>query len=130
MASNHNTSHHDGSLQPLLSSDRERLEHASKDFLSRHFTTDETSSVYRVRHYLQHFLTSKYGHYFVMILVTLDVAGIFADFLISLHICEHSNSKDVKMWEHISEGLGILSLVFSCLFMVELLCSVFAFGFS
>lgn len=63
-----------------------------------------------------------------MILVTLDVAGIFADFLISLHICEH-NGEDVKVWQRINEGLDILSLVFSCLFMAELLCSIYAFGF-
>lgn len=115
------------SLQPLLSSDRERLEQARKGYLSQQIITDETSWTYRSRRFLQWFLTSKYGHYFVMILVTLDVAGIFADFLISLHICEHS-TEDVRMWERISEGLDVLSLLFSCLFMVELLCSIFAFG--
>lgn len=64
-----------------------------------------------------------------MILVTLDVAGIFADFLISLHICEHSrDGEDMSGWKRVNEGLGVLSLVFSCLFMGELLCSCFAFG--
>lgn len=62
-----------------------------------------------------------------MILVTLDVAGIFADFLISLHVCEHRN-EDMSTWRDINEALGIISLIFSCLFMVELLCSIFAFG--
>lgn len=112
--------------QPLLRSDRERLDHASKDFVSRNLT-DQSSTAYRIRRALQHFLTSKYGHYFVMVLVTLDVAGIFADFLISLHICEHSK-EDMRTWRRVNEGLGILSLIFSCLFMVELLCSIFAFG--
>lgn len=116
-----------GSYTPLLHSDRHRLKHTSKDFLARHFV-DSNPSANRIRHFLQWFLTSKYGHYFVMILVTLDVAGIFADFLISLHICEH-NGEDVKVWQRINEGLDILSLVFSCLFMAELLCSIYAFGF-
>lgn len=114
-------------LRPLLPSDRHWLHRASKDLLARHLT-DEDSYAYRARKSLQWFLSSKYGHYFVMILVTLDVAGIFADFLISLHICEHSR-EDVRVWRKINEGLDILSLVFSCLFMAELLCSIYAFGF-
>lgn len=111
---------------PLLQSDRRPLKHASQDFLARRLV-DPSSIAYRTRSFLQWFLTSKYGHYFVMILVTLDVAGIFADFLISLHICEHSG-EDVRTWQRINEGLNILSLVFSCLFMAELLCSIYAFG--
>lgn len=81
----------------------------------------------KFRRYLQWFLKSKYGHYFVMILVTLDVAGIFADFLISLHVCEHRKD-DTRGWETVITGLGILSLVFSCLFMGELVCTIYAFG--
>lgn len=113
--------------RPLLQADRERLDHASKDFLSRNLT-DHDSTVYHIRNFLQRFLVSKYGHYFVMVLVTLDVAGIFADFLISLHVCEH-RKEDMTTWKRVNHGLGILSLIFSCLFMVELLCSIFAFGF-
>lgn len=62
-----------------------------------------------------------------MILVTLDVAGIFADFLISLHICEHRH-ENVHVWRQLTEGLDILSLLFSCLFMVELICCIYTFG--
>jgi len=116
----------DEALRPLLSSDRHRINYASTDFLAQNLT-NQNSYTYRARHFLQRFLTSKYGHYLVMALVTLDVAGIFADFLIEIHICEH-RKQDVKMWRGVSEGLDILSLVFSCLFMVELLCSIFAFG--
>ena len=54
-----------------------------------------------------------------------------ADFLISLFTCE----KSCKTGKHASKGLedaqktlGVVSLVFSCLFMVELLASVWAFG--
>ena len=114
------------SQTPLLQSDRRRLKHVSKDFLAR-YLVDPHSPAYKTRRFLQWFLTSKYGHSSVMILVILDVAGIFADFLISLHICEHSG-EDVRVWQRINEGLNILSLVFSCLFMAELLCSIYAFG--
>jgi len=111
---------------PLLRSDRRRIKQTSKDFLARHLV-HPNSTAYRIRNFLQWFLTSKYGHYFVLVLVTLDVAGIFADFLISLHICEHRH-EDVHVLKGIDEALDILSLVFSCLFMLELLCSIFAFG--
>lgn len=83
------------------------------------------------RNQVQRFLTSKYGHYSVLALVSLDVSCIFADFLISLYVCEHSCGNG----SHVSKGLldtqkalGIVSLVFSCLFMVELFASIWAFG--
>ena len=80
---------------------------------------------------LQSFFSSKWGHYAVILLVSLDVASIFADFLISLHICEHSGEEgfNPKPWEDADEMLDIISLVFSCLFMLELVLSVWAFGF-
>lgn len=116
----------DHEVAPLLSSDRQRINHTQQDFITRNFTgTDSTA--YRFRRFLQWFLTSKYGHYLVIVLVSLDVCGIFADFLISLHICEHSQD-DTRMWQKIDDGLDTVSLVFSCLFMLELLCSIFAFG--
>ena len=110
---------------PLLSSDRRGLEQASRDSISKSIEADSAAA--RIRRFLGWFLTSKYGHYMVMILVTLDVAGIFANFLISLHLCEHAE-EDVDKWIRINACIGVLSLVFSCLFMVELLCSIFVFG--
>jgi len=67
----------------------------------------------------------------VIILVSLDVAGIFADFLITLHICEHAGQKGFnrRAWELLDEALDNVSLVFSCLFMFELILSIWAFGF-
>ncbi|KAH9810110.1 putative ion transport protein [Teratosphaeria destructans] len=56
------------------------------------------------RHKTKHYLTSKTGHYSVLALVSDG--------------------------EKAQETLGILSLVFSCLFMVELLASVWAFGWA
>lgn len=111
---------------PLLPSDREHIAHASKDHIAR-LLSDEDSPLARLRRFLQSFLTSKYGHYSVLVLVTLDVAGIFADFLITLHMCEHKN-EDVKFWADFDDGLDVMSLVFSSVFMLELLCSIFAFG--
>lgn len=88
------------------------------------------------------YLTSKYGHYTVLSLVALDVTCIFADFIISLHICEHtchvvppvvSRSKDSNgdfnepAWRTVSSALDIVSLIISSLFMVELLASLWAF---
>jgi hypothetical protein len=121
-------------LTPLLPSDRSHLTCLSRgsDSIGRHILRvyGEDSWVWTIRRRLQRFLTAKWGHYFVIILVSLDVAGIFADFLISLHICEHAGEKGFqqRQWEQAEEALGIISLVFSCLFMLELLCSIWAFG--
>jgi hypothetical protein len=119
---------------PLLPSDRTHLASLSRgsDYIGRHILNvhGEGSWLWTMRRRLQQFLTSKWGHYSVIILVSLDVAGIFADFLISLHICEHAGEKDFpqKRWEKADDTLDIVSLVFSCLFMLELLCSIWAFG--
>ena len=79
------------------------------------------------------FLSSKYGHYAVLLLVTLDVSCIFADFLISLYVCDHKCEKGESVgigFHEAQDILGIVSLIFSCLFVVELLASIWAFGFS
>ena len=66
----------------------------------------------------------------MLALVSLDVAGIFATFLISLHVCEHARQPgfDARPWERADQVLDVASLVFSCLFLFELMLSVFAFG--
>lgn len=90
----------------------------------------EDNFVLRSRRFLRWFLPSKYGHYFVIILVSLDITCIFADFLVSLHVCEHRKQRgfNEEGWLTAEELLGAFSLVFSSLFMVELLASLFAFG--
>jgi len=75
-----------------------------------------------------HFLSSKAGHYSVLGLVTLDVLGIIADFILNLFKCE--SEKDSPQWDMALNALGVVSLGFSCLFMLELLASVWAFGWS
>ena len=78
------------------------------------------------------FLASKWGHRSVLLLVALDVACIFAVFLLELYICQHSCERGrtiSKVVPTVVNALGIVSLVFSCLFMVELMASLWAFGF-
>ena len=113
--------------QPLLRSDLHLLPKSSHPHPQQPF---KPSFISTTRHRTAHFLTSKTGHYSVLALVSLDVAGIFADFLISLHVCEHGGEKgfDAAAWERASSVLGALSLVFSCLFMLELGLSLWAFG--
>lgn len=120
---------------PLLRSDHAVLSRLAEgsDFIGKHILTvhGESSWLWRCRRTVQRFLTSKWGHYMVIILVSLDVAGIFADFLITLHICEHAGQKGFnrRAWELLDEALDNVSLVFSCLFMFELILSIWAFGF-
>jgi len=120
---------------PLLASDRRLISslQQTRDFIACHIVKihGEDSWVWTLRRKLQQFLSSKWGHYFVIMLVSVDISCIFADFLVSLHICEHSGEKGFnrKGWETTDEVLDYVSLVFSCLFMAELLASIFAFGF-
>lgn len=91
----------------------------------------ENTYINPARHRVQQFLTSKAGHYAVLILVSLDVGCIFADILISLFVCEKvckSGANEGTGLETAQEALSIVSLVFSCLFMAELLASVWSFG--
>ena len=62
----------------------------------------------------------------------MDVSCIFADFLLGLYICEHTCGRNEPVSKALPEAqgaLGIASLIFSCLFMAELLASIWAFGF-
>ncbi|CRG84098.1 hypothetical protein PISL3812_01432 [Talaromyces islandicus] len=74
--------------------------------------------------------SSKWGHYAVLLLVAVDVTCIFADFLIELHTCglrERHQTVD-RRWDIAQEALKLVGLIFSCLFMVELIASVLSFG--
>jgi hypothetical protein len=72
------------------------------------------------------FLASRAQHYTVLGLVSFDLLGIFADIIINLYQCDEGDT-DPK-WDDVREGLGIAGLVFSCLFLVELIASIWAFG--
>jgi len=68
--------------------------------------------------------------------VSLDVACIFADFLISLYTCEHfcslpstpSIDASRERWDKAQTVLADISIAFSCLFLLELISSIWAFG--
>ena len=121
--------------QPLLYDDRQAQHDSENDHVHEHIVwlspAGEDSYLHTTRTQTQRFLTSKFGHYAVLLLVSLDVSCIFADFLISLYTCEQSCTKGKhvdKEWGEAQSALGIVSLVFSCLFMAELLASIWAFG--
>ncbi|KAJ5833541.1 hypothetical protein N7474_001852 [Penicillium riverlandense] len=84
----------------------------------------------RWRRSARNFLAGQWGHYLVLALVTIDVCCTLTDFLIQLHVCElkHKYESVDRGWGIAEDVLGIASLVISCLFMVELLISVFSFG--
>lgn len=120
------------STEPLLRDDRRGLSEANDDHIHRHITwlapSGDDSYLHTTRSRIQRFLTSKTGHYCILLLVSLDVACIFADFVIKIFICEQKDA--AKGWNEALDALGIVSLVFSCLFMVELLASIWASGLS
>jgi len=88
----------------------------------------EGNAVRNTRESVACFLSSKAGHYSVLGLVTLDVLGIIADFILNLFKCE--SDKEGPEWDVALNTLGLISLAFSCLFMLELIASVWAFGWS
>lgn len=72
-------------------------------------------------------LSSHKKHYVVMLIVLLDVVALLANVFIQLIACElHELNKPwVQKWKQVLEHAG---LVFSSLFMVELLWCFFSFG--
>jgi len=82
----------------------------------------------RYRKHAQAQLSTKKKHYMVMGLVALDVSGILADIFVALIACD-KHEQDEKWVEDIRGGLKIASLVFSALFLTELVLTVWAFGF-
>ncbi|KAI9739426.1 MAG: hypothetical protein M1818_005114 [Claussenomyces sp. TS43310] len=115
----------DGSA-PLL---RDAAEHSSNSNL--HFLRNLQSGALiqgynRQRQRLQRFLSSRTQHYCVLALVSFDVLGIFADIFINLYECEEGDPS--PKLDQIRSGLGIAGLVFSSVFMAELITSIWAFG--
>ncbi|KAF2642420.1 hypothetical protein P280DRAFT_467776 [Massarina eburnea CBS 473.64] len=85
----------------------------------------EANSRPSIRQHLRHFFTTQTFHYSVLVLVALDVACMFADIIIDLETCSRGKSHEVAS---ALEALKYTSLVFSSIFMLELLLSMFAFG--
>ncbi|KAH7350849.1 hypothetical protein BKA65DRAFT_396214, partial [Rhexocercosporidium sp. MPI-PUGE-AT-0058] len=81
-----------------------------------------------LRHKTQNFLSSRYQHYLVLSLVSFDLLGIFADILIELYQCDFPDAS--PRWNNVKQGLAIAGLVFSCMFVLELVLCVWGFGWS
>lgn len=111
------------SSQPLLQT--HRIHGSSPSSPSR--SPPKYKQIYTICHNkTKSFLSSRYQHYLVLSLVACDLFGIFADILIELYQCDFPNAS--PRWNNVKSGLGIAGLVLSCLFMLELLLSVWVFG--
>jgi len=110
---------YDPSQQPLLANEDAETTEVQSKFASRYNQIIQSAQV---------FLSSRAQHYIVLSLVTFDVLGIFADIFINLYQCEEGDQRPV--WDKTREALGTAGLVFSCLFLAELILSVWAFGWS
>lgn len=110
------------STQPLLSTSPSSSSPSSSKTLTPFIHAYRTC-----RQSIKTFLSSPAQHYTVLTLVSLDLAGIFADIIINLYQCDEGDFAG-PWWQDVRVGLGIAGLVFSCLFMVELIMSVWAFG--
>ncbi|RDL37904.1 Uncharacterized protein BP5553_05337 [Venustampulla echinocandica] len=89
-------------------------------------------SVYsRSRTLVYKFLSSHAQHYTVLVLVSCDLLAIFADIIINLYQCDNlemSHGLDHRL-QHARDSLAIVGLVFSCIFLLELMLSFWIFGF-
>ncbi|KAK5661680.1 hypothetical protein OQA88_9780 [Cercophora sp. LCS_1] len=89
--------------------------------------TSWTSSYAHLKRQAESFLGSNTKHYIVLSLVVLDVGAILADIFIALVACDlHLEGEEWVL--RTREGLHIVTLVFSSLFLVELLVTVWAYG--
>lgn len=85
------------------------------------------NSYHRNQQRCQSLLVSKQKHYFILALVALDVACLLTDILIALIDCDKRIKNDQWVPE-VREALERAGLVFSCLFLVELILCLWAFG--
>ncbi|OKL56197.1 hypothetical protein UA08_08402 [Talaromyces atroroseus] len=107
---------------------QQRYYHEYPDNIPHDTHSDSIFSGIRAR--TRSFLSSKWGHYIVLFMVAVDVACIFSDFLIELRVCELRERHQTidRRWGLAQEALGLVGLIFSCLFMLELIASVLSFG--
>lgn len=106
------------SYQPLLADDDLHGPASDNTF---------TSGYARWQRQTRSFLSSRTKHFVILGLVALDVGAILADIFIALVSCD-LGQKEEEWVEQSRDALHIVGLVFSCLFVLELLVSVWAFG--
>ncbi|KAH7419932.1 hypothetical protein BKA64DRAFT_652032 [Cadophora sp. MPI-SDFR-AT-0126] len=110
-----------------MSSSSQPLLHTHNTQNSNPLSPPTYKSVYLTCHQkTKSFLSSRYQHYLVLGLVACDLLGIFADILIQLYQCDVPDAS--PRWNNVKNGLGIAGLVFSSLFMLELMLNVWIFG--
>ncbi|CAD6441337.1 15246c73-b5ab-4eeb-ab8f-a38edd2a07b2 [Sclerotinia trifoliorum] len=115
------------SSQPISITSELPYHHTPRLSFSRRLSNGYRKS----RGYVRSFLSTRGQHYTVLLLVACDLIGIFADIVINLYQCDNDKEgKTDPIWNEVRVGLGIAGLVFSCLFMLELIASVWAFGWS
>ncbi|KAF9882144.1 hypothetical protein CkaCkLH20_00180 [Colletotrichum karsti] len=109
----------DEAIRPLLWSFSGFRETHRPAPLRRHLTESRTS--------LKDVLGSRAKHYVVLALVSLDVATLLANIFVELVACDMK--REDEPWVRTTrQGLTTAGLVFSCLFMAELILCVVAFG--
>jgi len=81
----------------------------------------------RCRRRARDLLSSRFKHYFIVALVSLDVTAILAEIFIALVACD-LGQKDAAWTEKTKEVLHPVALALTCLFVAELSLSVWAFG--
>lgn len=96
--------------------------------LDQQSSPGEVSAYARRRERCQALLQSKQKHYLILALVALDVSCLLADIFITLIDCD-SRIKNDAWVPAVHEALEDAGLVFSCLFLAELITSLWAFGF-
>ncbi|KAI3394677.1 hypothetical protein diail_2424 [Diaporthe ilicicola] len=94
---------------------------------NQHQGADEVSTYARRRSRCRELLVSKQKHYLVLALVALDVSCLLADIFITLIDCD-SRIKNDAWVPGVRKALEQAGLVFSCLFLAELITSLWAFG--
>ncbi|CAN8105938.1 unnamed protein product [Discula destructiva] len=107
-----------GEQQPLIS---EQADTAQDD------RPAASSRYHRSQQHCQALLVSKQKHYLILGLVALDVACLLAGILIALIDCDKRIKNDAWVPD-VREALEHAGLVFSCLFLAELILCLWSFG--
>ncbi|TQN69229.1 Voltage-dependent L-type calcium channel subunit alpha-1D [Colletotrichum shisoi] len=109
----------DESITPLLWSFSGFRENRRPTPIRRQFSQSRTS--------LKDVLASRKKHYAVLALVSLDVATLMTNIFVELVACDMKR-EDETWVKTTRQGLTLAGLVFSCVFLAELVLCVIAFG--
>lgn len=113
----------DATTTPLLATASDSPEHNEQSISSRRWA----HSVAAFHQDFRLLLTSRTKHFIIMTTVALDVAILLANIFIQLIACQMH--QDDELWvKKLVSGIEAVGLLFSCIFMVELIASLFSFG--